>query len=110
MVKEVQVTRFAAEDGSIHRTAGAAQLHDWRANPDVRVEPAAVKYDGITYDLHGTLWRWTCGRCKKPAGERIDTMLRYYSAGCTHCLATNVFDFHKYDGVDEQQQARAACA
>lgn len=100
MVQAVQVTstRFKAADGSLHRSAAAAQLKDWRAKPDVQVEPANVRHQGITYDLRGNLWSWSCGRCKKAAPARIDTMLRYYSAGCDHCLATNIFDFNKYDG------------
>ena len=101
MVKEVKVTRFEASDGSLHKTRGAAQLQDWRLDPGVQVEPSSVKHKGITYDLHGNLWRWSCGRCKKESPEVLDTMLRYYSAGCNHCLATNIFDFNKYDGVDE---------
>lgn len=108
MVKEVKVTRYEAEDGSLHATPAAAQMRDWINTPHVVVEPLAVKHAGITYDLRGNLWRWSCGRCKKEARQLLDTMLRYYSAGCERCLATNVFDFNKYDGVDEKEEAAKA--
>lgn len=110
MVKKVivQVTKYQATDGTLHATATAAQLHDWHSNPNEQVYPASVKHKGVTYDLHGNLWKWSCGRCKKESAQLLDTMLRYYSIGCTHCLATNVFDFNKYDGVDKEKDAADA--
>lgn len=108
MVKAVKVTKYEAADGSRHDTRAAAQLRDWTNTPGEVVLPAKVKHAGITYDLHGNLWRWSCGRCKKEARQLLDTMLRYYSAGCEHCLATNVFDFNKYDGVDEKEEVAKA--
>lgn len=92
MVKSVMVQKFEASDGRQFSTRAAATLHEWRENP-VQVRAVNVKFLGITYDLHGTVWNWSCGRCKKKSDRPIDTVLRFYSAGCKHCEAHNTFDF-----------------